>query len=153
MPDLSPQAVHQFWSGFQESLVYRVVTFLEAVEHWILDGQPEFEEKMQELGQELDNLQNVNMNELGHEKLYIEICNATSSARTLRLLQAIDAAHPGSASRLLMHAEETSQHPDDMEGFFLKRNIEFERLRLLGRVFTKERLELVLTALEGDIDE
>ena len=32
--------------------------------------------------------------------------------------------------------------------FFLRRNIVFERLRLLGRVFADDRLKIVLKALE-----
>jgi intracellular multiplication protein IcmW len=68
----------------------------------------------------------------------------------LRLLQAIDTVHPGSASRVLMHAEETNLGEQDPSGFFLKRNIIFERLRLLSRVFSENRLTLVLRALKGD---
>ena len=68
----------------------------------------------------------------------------------MSLLQAIDTVHPGSASRVLIHAEETSIGSYDPAGFFLKRNIVFERLRLLSRVFCQYRLKLVLRALEGD---
>jgi intracellular multiplication protein IcmW len=65
-------------------------------------------------------------------------------------LQAIDVVHPGSASRVLIKAEETSLGSHDPAGFFLKRNIVFERLRLLARVFCQYRLNLVVRALEGD---
>lgn len=150
MPDLSPKAVHEFWNQYQDTMIYRVVTFLEGVEDWLLDGKPEFEKRINELGEELDNISKIKLNKLGHEKYFIDICNATSSARTLRLLQAIDTVHPGSASKLLIHAEETSKSPDDKPGLFLRRNIVFERLRLLGRVFAKDRMRLVLMALEGD---
>ena len=74
--------------------------------------------------------------------------------RTLRIMQAIDQSHPGSASRLLMFAEEATKSDQDPSGLFLKRNIVFERLRLLGRVFSHERLSLVQKALEkGEEDE
>jgi intracellular multiplication protein IcmW len=49
-----------------------------------------------------------------------------------------------------MHAEEISQSPDDEAGLFLRRNIVFERLRLLARVFSQPRLALILKALEGE---
>jgi intracellular multiplication protein IcmW len=59
-------------------------------------------------------------------------------------------AHPGSASKVLMYAEENSLSGQDAAGFFLKRNIVFERLRLLSRTFSEDRLKLVAEALEGE---
>ena len=153
MPDLSPKGVHEFWKQYQDSMIYRVVSFLEGVEDWILDGDPSLEAEMKNLGQELDDISKIDLSKLSHEPDFIEICNATSSARTLRLLQAIDTIHPGSASKLLIHAEENSKSPEDPAGLFLRRNIVFERLRLLSRVFSSERTQLVLKALEGDENE
>lgn len=150
MPDLSTKAVHQFWHQYHDKMIYRVVAFLEGIEHWTIDGDPDFENALNVLGQELDDLSKVDMNRFGNEELFIDIANAVRSGRTLRLLQAIDSAHPGSASKLLIHAEETSHSPDDPPGLFLRRNIVFERLRLLGRVFSQERLDLVASALEGE---
>lgn len=150
MPDISPQGTHAFWHQYQDQMIYRVVSFLEGVEDWILDGDPALELEMNKLGQELDNISKIDMSTLGHEHTFITICNAVSSGRALRLLQAVDTVHPGSASKLLVHAEENSRSPDDPAGLFLRRNIVFERLRLLGRVFAKERMQLVLKTLEGE---
>lgn len=150
MPDLSPKGTHAFWNQYQDKMIYRVVSFLEGVEDWILDGNVEFEAEIDKLGQELDGISKLDMSKLGHEPSYINICNAVSSARALRMLQAIDTVHPGSASKLLIYAEENSKSPEDASGLFLRRNIVFERLRLLGRVFSKERMQLVLKALEGE---
>ena len=116
MPDLSSRAVHQFWHQYQDKMIYRVIAFLEGVERWVLDGNPEFEEAMNQLGQELDDFSKVDMVKLGQQDLFIGIANSTSSGRTLRLLQAIDTVHPGAASRLLIHAEEVSQSPHDPAG-------------------------------------
>ena len=71
-------------------------------------------------------------------------------ARMLRLLQTIDTAHPGGASKILMYAEENSASSEDVPGIFLRRNIVFERLRLLGRVFANERIEIVMKALGSE---
>jgi intracellular multiplication protein IcmW len=72
------------------------------------------------------------------------------TGRGLRILQALDTVHPGSASKILIHAEESSSTDTDPAGFFLKRNIIFERLRLLSRTFSEQRLQLITRALEGD---
>ena len=40
-----------------------------------------------------------------------------------------------------------------MRDYFLRRNVVFERLRLLGRVFGEDRLKLVIKALEESGDD
>ena len=150
MPDLSLAASSKYWFEYLDPMIYRVITFMEHVEDWTLDGNPEFEEAMMQLGKELDDLELVDLGLLSEEDKFINIVGNIKSGRGLRLLQAIDTVHPGSASRVLIHAEETSLGSHDPAGFFLKRNIIFERLRLLSRVFSQYRLKLVMRALEGD---
>ena len=150
MPDLSLSASRQYWKDYDDSMIYRVVTFMEGVEEWTLDGDPEFEEQMERLGTELDDISTVDLSALAKEESFIRIACNIRMPRALRLLQALDVAHPGAASRLLVHSEENSQSTDDPAGIFLRRNIVFERLRLLARVFSEERFALVLRALEGD---
>lgn len=150
MPDLSHNTSLNYWKDYQDPTIHRVLVFLEAVESWTLDGDPSLEDAMQKLGQELDDLEKVDLNEAGHEAAFVRICANLKSSRGLRLLQAIDVQQPGSASRVLIHAEENTQEPDDPAGIFLRRNIVFERLRLLSRVFSKQRMNLILRALEGE---
>ncbi|QEY50352.1 type IVB secretion system protein IcmW [Legionella longbeachae] len=150
MPDLSHEASAKYWFEYIDPMIYRVITFMESVEDWTLDGNPEFEEAMEQLGKELDDIEKIDMGLLAEEEKFIRIVGNIKSGRGLRLLQAIDTVHPGSASRILIHAEETSTGSNDPAGIFLKRNIVFERLRLLSRVFCQYRLKLVLRALEGE---
>ncbi|QMT58959.1 MULTISPECIES: type IVB secretion system protein IcmW [unclassified Legionella] len=150
MPDLSHEASAQYWFEYIDPMIYRVITFMESVEDWTLDGNPEFEQAMEQLGKELDDIEKIDMSLLSEEDKFIRIVGNIKSGRGLRLLQAIDTVHPGSASRVLIHAEETSTGSHDPAGVFLKRNIVFERLRLLSRVFCQYRLKLVLRALEGE---
>lgn len=150
MPDLSHEASAQYWFEYIDPMIYRVITFMESVEDWTLDGNPDFEAAMTQLGKELDDIEKIDMGLLAEEEKFIRIVGNIKSGRGLRLLQAIDTVHPGSASRILIHAEETSSGSHDPAGVFLKRNIVFERLRLLSRVFCQYRLKLVLRALEGD---
>ncbi len=150
MPDLSHKASSEYWSEYADPNIYRVITFMESVEDWTLDGNPELEEAIKALGQELDNIETIDMSKLSHEELFITLAAHIKSSRGLRLLQSIDVVHPGSASKVLVHAEETSLSGNDPAGFFLKRNIVFERLRLLSRAFSESRLKLIERALEGD---
>lgn len=150
MPDLSIDAVHQFWNEYEDPMIYRVIVFMEGVEEWTLDGNPELERAIAQFGRELDDIANIDMSDLGNEDTFIRLAANVKTGRTLRILQAIDTVHPGAASRLLIHAEETSESNDDPAGIFLRRNIVFERLRLLARVFSEERFTMVLRALEGE---
>jgi intracellular multiplication protein IcmW len=150
MPDLSHEASSQYWYEYVDPMIYRVITFMESVEDWTLDGNPELEAAINQLGRELEDIEKIDMGMLSQEDIFIRLVGNIKSGRGLRLLQAIDTVHPGSASRILIHAEETSTGSHDPAGFFLKRNIVFERLRLLARVFSEYRLKLVARALEGE---
>lgn len=150
MPDLSVEGVHQYWKHYEDPMIYRVVSFMECVENWTLDGDPTLEEEIAQLGSQLDDISKINLDELGQQDLFIRLANAFKTGRALRLLQSLDTAQPGSASKFLMYAEEVSQSADDAPGLFLRRNIVFERLRLLARVFASARFALIIKAMEGE---
>lgn len=150
MPDLSHQAASEYWSQFFDPSIYRVICFLESVETQTLDGDPELETAIQELGAAIDQMHFVDVNQLKHEEIFIRLIANLKTSRGLRLLQAIDQTHPGSASRVIMYAESAAGNPQEPASIFLKRNLAFERLRLLSRVFSESRLRLILKALEGE---
>lgn len=150
MPNLTHEGSHLYWKNYQDPLIYRVLCFMESVETWTKDGDPALEKNLLELGNELDDISKIDLDKLGQQALFIRLGNHLGMSRTLRLLQALDTSHPGSAAKLLMHAEEISHGPEDEAGLFLRRNIAFERLRLLARVFSADRLQLILKAIEGE---
>jgi intracellular multiplication protein IcmW len=123
---------------------------MESVEAWTLDGEANLEAAITQLGQALDNIAAIDLNKLNEADDFIALVSQIKTGRGLRVLQALDIIHPGSASKILVHAEECSAGDQDPAGFFLKRNIIFERLRLLSRTFAEQRLQLITRALEGD---
>jgi len=147
MPDFSTKGAHEFWKNYEDPMIYRVVSFMECVEAWTLDGDEAVEAAFAKLGDSLDDIANF---ELSKEDHYVKIAGGLHMCRMLRMLQAIDSTHPGAASRLLMYAEENSESSDDAAGLFLRRNIVFERLRLLARVFAPERFDLISKAMEHE---
>lgn len=147
MPKLDLQSSHEYWKGYDDPMIYRVVSFMETAEDWTIDGNPSLEQAIDALGEALDNISRF---ELGKENLFITLCAHIKTSRILRLLQAIDTIDPGSASKLLMYAEENNTPENQMANLFLRRNIVFERLRLLARVFSTARFELVLKTLEQE---
>ena len=145
MPDLSNQAAHEFWMNYQDDMLYRVICFMESMEDWTLDGDPELESAIHQLGLALDDIGEI---ELAEENHIMTLCASIKTSRCLRLLMSLDTAYPGAASKVLMHAEDTTVSDNDTAGIFLRRNIVFERLRLLGRIFGEDRFRLVIKALE-----
>lgn len=145
MPKFDTQAAHEFWKNYGDPSIYRVISFMESVETWTLDGHPELEQWLTSMGDTLDQLSRF---ELSKEQQFIELLSHLKTSRILRILQAIDTIDPGSASKLLMFAEENNTPENTMTNLFLRRNIVFERLRLLSRVFTANRLQIILNAME-----
>lgn len=146
MPDFSKSAVNDFWQARNDYALYRIIASMENVETWSLEGEEAFEAAIQELGQYFEGKEKF---ELGQEEKWIKLLSALPSGRALRILQYIDTIQPGSASKLLIYAEVSSTSPEDVAGFFLKRNLVFERLQLLGRIFAPERFSMVIRALES----
>ena len=150
MPNLSHEACAQFWFEYPDPTIYRVISFMESVETWTLDGDETLEKRIQDLGNELDNITSIDLNKLSSSGEFVQLVSQIKTGRGLRLLQSLDSVHPGSASKIIMHAEETGSDEEDPASFFLKRNIIFERLRLLSRTFSEQRLQLISRALEGE---
>lgn len=147
MPTLDLASSNEFWKNYNDPSIYRVIAFMESVENFTLDGTPALEAVIDKIGETLDSLMTF---DLGKEDQFVALCAHLKSSRILRILQAIDTIDPGSASKLLMFAEENNTPDNPLAGFFLRRNIAFERLRLLSRVFSADRLVLMLKILEQD---
>ena len=147
MPGFDYKSCHQYWFEYKDPMIYRVVSFMEWVEYWTLDQDAGLENALKKLGETLEDIGNI---DLKQEDDFIKVAAYIRASRTLRLLQCLDTAYPGAASKLLMHAEEVSKSSEDVPGLFLRRNIVFERLRLLARVFAPTRLALILKALEDE---
>ena len=145
MPALDLKSSHEFWKEYDDPMIYRVIAFMETVEGWTLDGDPALEQAIAMFGRKLDEISSF---ELSKEEQFVTLCAHLKTSRILRILQSIDTIEPGSASKVLMFAEENNVPDNLLAGLFLRRNIVFERLRLLARVFSPERFAIVLKALE-----
>ncbi len=126
-------------------MIYQVIVKMESMEHWTLDGDPELEEALVKLGETLENIGGV---DLKSEEELIQLLVLLKVSRALYIMQCIDMACPGAASKLLTYAEEHVKDEQDIFSLFLSRNISFERLRLFARIFSANRLNLIQRALE-----
>jgi intracellular multiplication protein IcmW len=145
MPDLNKETVAQYWQEKHDYALYRIIATMEAVEDWVLDGDEEVETKLLQLCEAAEGIEKF---QLGEEDSFIKVLTSINSSRALRFLQHVDQLMPGSASKLLVFAEVASSSKEDTPGFFLNRNLVFERLQLIGRIFAPERFRLVMNAME-----
>ena len=150
MPDLSREAVNIFWCEYDRRTLYRIVTSMERVEDWTVDDVREIDLAFAVLGKTMEAHPEAEVEDLGN---LIKVLANVHTARALRIMQYLDSVKPGTASRILMHAEEATKDKhasDPYAEMFLKRNLVFERLQLLARVFAPERVNLVIRALEKE---
>lgn len=149
MADLTTEGVYKFWSQFQDKSIQRVVTFMDGVEYWTLDGNSDLEDAMKKLSTKLED---VGKTDLDEKDKFIHLCCYLKASRSLRLMHSMDTNNPGCASKLLIYAEENGREDNPYASLFLRRNIVFERLRLLSRIFAPPRLALITKALEEEND-
>ena len=132
MLDLSRHAVHQFWYQYDKRTLYRIVTSMEGIEPWAADEDPEVADSVVALGEYIGGLRDF---EITQEAVLIKLLANLHSGQALRLMQYLDVTKPGTASKLLVYAEEQTKdpvHKNPYADLFLKRNLAFERLQLLG---------------------
>lgn len=150
MPDLHLDAINAFWDSYDRRTLYRVIVSLERAETWALDREKAAEPAVINLGKSIDSASGFDIND---EALIIRILANTHSGRAMRILQSLDMARPGTASQLLMYAEDASEGKggkslDPYAKLFISRNLVFERLQLLSRVFSPQRVTLLVKSLE-----
>ena len=147
MVKLDLQSSHDYWASYDDPMIHRVITLMEAMEaSFTKDGDPKLEASIEKLGDIMEQLSTL---EMAKEAQFVQLATFLKMPRLLRMLQAIDMIEPGSASKVLMYAEQNSAK-DKIANLFLRRNIVFERLRLLSRVFSSERFAIILKALENE---
>ena len=146
MPDISNAGSHKYWDDYKDKSIYRNLSFMESVENsFTFDGDEKIEEMLSKLGEALEGIEGISLEK---EDELIKLLAYLKAARMLRIMQCLDLANPGSASKLLIKAEKTTTSPQDVHGLFLSRNMAFEHIRLLSRIFAKKRLDLVQKATE-----
>ena len=153
MYDLSPEETKKFWlEDFQDPKTYKIISLMEQMEDWTLDGHPEIEARMLEIAQLINDSYKINTISSGSEKIVIQILCSLKIGRALRILYILDAATPGIVSDLINYAENLL-HDDEFKDFatlFIDRNVVFERMRLLSKIFAEKRLTSIINSIKDD---
>ena len=108
----------QYWQQRENKNLLRVITFMERVEDFTLDNDPQIEKGLKELGDNLERIHMVNLASLNIDKDLIHLLSCISTKRMLYIMKVLDKHHPGTASRLLMLAESLSEDDEDVYTVF-----------------------------------
>jgi intracellular multiplication protein IcmW len=147
MASFSLEDAHKFWSSYDDPNIYKAILFMDANESWTLDGDEVLETHITKLSIAFEKATEIK----SQDKL-IKFLSIIKTSRVLYILQNLDNHNPGTASRLLMYAEE-KKDSNEWANLLLKRNVVFERLRILSRLFSPQRLQFIQAALEGESNE
>ncbi len=138
MPVFNREEAHDFWKDFDDPTVYSVICVMEASENWALDNDQSVMLKLTELGYAMDKMEDVSE---AFQKQLLPLLSQISISVKLYIMYSLDMIKMRSAEKLIILAESNPDLPGASR--FLDRNLVFERLRLLSRLLSKDRLETV----------
>lgn len=144
----STEQVAQYWQEFPDPAVYQIIKSMESVENWILDNHKEVEKALEHLSQSLEIFKTRPALVSKYKEEIIHILAYIKTGRALYFLHELEQIYPGAFANLISYAQEHCQHAGDAMSIFLRRSIVFERLRIIKRVFSTERINSVIKVLE-----
>jgi intracellular multiplication protein IcmW len=145
MPDLSHESAIEFWNGFMSGSIAHIIAFIEHTENWVNSSDPTVVESLAKLGTYLDTA--TEESNLSEEEL-VKICAALHLSQKLRIMQISDSISPGLATKMIKAAEANAAD-DNMSKIFLQRNLIFERMRIISRLLSPNRIQLVQKIYES----
>lgn len=145
MPNFSHENAKQFWKEFMGGSIYDLINFIEQTEGWTVSQDDQLDDALKKLGTFFDT---ATSNTTVPKELLLRVCASVYLSQKLRIMQALDTLQPGGATELIQHAEKTAD-TDPYAQAFLQRNLRFERMRILTRILTPERIQLVQKIYES----
>lgn len=145
MPDLSHESSIEFWNGFMNGSISHIIKFIEHTESWVDKESPNVVESLSKLGSFFDTA--TESSTLSAEEL-VKICAGLHLSQKLRIMQLSDSVSPGLATKMIKAAEDNASK-DDLNKIFLQRNLIFERMRIISRLLSPHRIQLVQKIYES----
>ena len=135
---------HEYWFQYNDPNLYKALVTLESVEKWTVEDDVSVQQSLERLDKAIQSLS---------EKFRSARCvcrsnNPSKSSQIMRILQALNLSHPiqGAATKVIAYAESDTSIAENHT--FVERNIAFERLRLMARIFSQQRIQKVLEIID-----
>lgn len=152
--DISTQGSHAFFEERDPALL-QAIKGMESVESWTKDRYENVQAMLQQLADRVEDLDMEELKGAQHNKLII-LLGYISSGKAIKLLMWIEHNSPNFVAKTLAEAQMLSALDKINEGsakLFVERFEQLERMHMLSRVFSEERLAVVqrvLKILAGD---
>ena len=148
LSNFSSEQAKQYWQQFPDPTVQQIIKAMESVEHWITGHSPETEQGLSQLGKSIESFKTAPILEFNYQEEIITILANIKTGRCIYLLHELEQCYPGITAKLISYAQEHCEYVGDPMSVFLRRNIVFERLRIINRILSPKRIELIINALE-----
>jgi|AntRauTorckE5430_2_1112549.scaffolds.fasta_scaffold00045_35 intracellular multiplication protein IcmW len=145
MPDLSHEGSKQFWKEFMNGSIYKIIDFIEQTEDWVVSNDPKTIDALAQLS---DYLEKADSKTEFPQKQFIHICAYAHLSQKLKIMHTLDTIQPGLATQLIQTAEK-SPKSNLSASIFLKRNLLFERMRILSKILAPNRIQIVQKIYES----
>lgn len=152
--DVSTAGAHAFFSERDPALV-QAIEGMESVETWTRDRFENVQGTLQKLSDKIEEIDMDDIQGTQHNKLII-LMGYISSGKAIKLLMWIEHNSPNFVAKTLAEAQMLSALDKINEGaarLFVERFEVLEKMHMLSRVFSEERLRIVqrvLKILAGD---
>lgn len=152
--DMSTEATHAFFHD-RDPLLEAAIVGMESVETWTQDKTQSVQDTLQKLSDRVEDIDVDDITGSIQNKLIV-LLGYISSGKAIKLLMWIDLNSPNFVAKTLAEAQMLSALDKINEGaarLFVERFEVLERMHMLSRVFSEERLsivEKVLRILSGE---
>lgn len=146
--DVSVAAVHAFF-GERDPALVTAIQGMESVETWTQDRVDQVQATLQQLADKVEEYDLRDIQGPQHSKLII-LMGYISSGKALKLLMWIEHHEPNFVAKTLAEAQMLSALDKVNEGaarLFVERFETLERMHMLSRVFSEDRLRIVQRVL------
>ncbi len=137
---------HEYWFQYNDPNLYKALVTLESVENWTVENNDSVQQSLTRLSKAIESLSDKK--DFNQHELFVGATNPLKSSQIMRILQALNLSHPiqGAATKVIAYAESDTSISENHT--FVERNIAFERLRLMARIFSQQRMQKVLETID-----
>lgn len=148
-PDISAEGASAFF-GERDPALAKAISSMESVETWTRDRVQSVQQTLQTLSDKIEDLDMDGIDGAQHSKLII-LLGYISSGKAIKLLMWIEHNSPNFVAKTLAEAQMLSALDKFNEGaarLFVERFEVLERMHMLSRVFSEDRLRIVQRVLK-----
>ncbi|PCI37978.1 MAG: hypothetical protein COB50_03010 [Thiotrichales bacterium] len=136
------EQVVEHWQSFKNPLINDILINLEKLEGEHIEVNDDDTKSIETLLQKLEKIQASDVDEIE----FIRLLNQMPVASMLFIIHKLQTLNSDLIMRIISYAQKYSKDDKEVAKFF-QRNMVFEKAQLLGRIFSNDRMEKILSIL------